>query len=148
MASSTAGPAASHERKRGLPSVRPRDLGLRLAASLVLGVVFHAAWVASFILAASLGASVAVKAVLWLFAPILTAAGFTTGLALLPQVVWRPSGSLTRAYLTVLTACAVGAAVMSPIGPMLVGFGVVAGGTAAVVFWCVIKGARTAGGAG
>ena len=100
-----------------------------------MGAVFHATWVALFIFTASQGASGIVRAMLWLTAPVVTAVGFGLGLTLLQRDDPQSKTGFARAFVTALSGCAIGAVVMSPIGPMFVGLGVLGGGTVAVAIW-------------
>ncbi len=126
----------SRPQPRHAQAVRIRNWASRVLTSVLLGVAFHAAWVTLFIFASSAGASAFVRATLWVFAPVVTAAGFATGLALVSRSLPRDSRAFTRPYLTALTGCVVGAAALSPIGPMFVGMGALAGGTLATLFRC------------
>lgn len=110
---------------------------VRVTSAVVVGAVFHAAWVASFIFIASQGASGIVRAMLWLTAPVVTAAGFGFGLTLAQRRDPESRIGFTRAFVTALSGCTIGALVMSPIGPMFVGLGVLSGGALAVVMWTV-----------
>ncbi len=110
---------------------------VRVAIAALVGAAFHAAWVALFIFTVSQGASGVVRAILWLIAPIVTAVGFGLGLTLLQRQHPQPRTGFARAFVTALSGCAIGAVIMSPIGPMFVGFGVLGGGTVAVAIWVV-----------
>jgi hypothetical protein len=105
---------------------------VRVVIAALVGAAFHAAWVVLFIFAASRDAPGFVRGVLWLIVPVVTATGFALGLALLPRREPEPGTDFTRAFLTALSGCAIGGVVMSPIGPMFVGLGVLGGGTVAV----------------
>jgi hypothetical protein len=104
---------------------------VRLATAALLGGAFHAAWVALFIFAVSQGAPGVLRATLWLTAPVVTAAGFGLGLTLSRHHEPDPRTRFGRAFVAVLSGCAIGAVVMSPIGPMFVGLGVFGGGLVA-----------------
>ncbi len=109
--------------------------GLRLVISVLTGTAFHALWVVAFIFAASRGASDMFRGILWLAAPVVGAAGFASGLTLM----WRDGRRTAGFALTfgkILSGCAIGAGLMSPIGPMFVGFGLLAGGALAAAIVC------------
>lgn len=106
-------------------------LSLRVALSLLWACVFYTAWMGAFI-AWSRSVGLVTRALLWVAAPLLTAAGFAFGLTLSRWRV-RPLGAqFTRNYAWPLLGCAVGAAVVYPFGPMLIVFGMFAAGTMAV----------------
>ncbi len=117
--------------------MRVWDFGRVVAASVLLGLVFHAAWVVLFIFASSQGASRLVKVMLWLLAPVISAVGFGTGLGAVAHGVPRRKTRFRPAFRMALIGCAIGAVVMSPLGPMVVGFGVLAGGGMAAVVQCL-----------
>lgn len=101
---------------------------IRLVIALALGGALHAAWVALFILGASLGASGIVRGALWVAGPIMTAAGYATGLTIRVRGVSPAKGRLSQVFIVVFIGCAAGAIVGRPIGPMFVGLGVFAAG--------------------
>jgi hypothetical protein len=115
---------------------------IRLVIALVLGLTLHAAWMALFILGASLGASGIVRGALWLVGPIMTAAGYATGLTIRVQGVSTLKWRFWQVFIVVLVCCAVGAIVGRPLGPMFVGLGVLAAGglsSLALVIWTARK---------
>lgn len=106
-------------------------LSLRVAVSPPWAAVFYTAWMGAFI-TWSPSAGPITRALLWLAAPVVTAAGFALGLTLFRWRV-RPRGvQFLRSYAFPLLGCAVGAAVVYPFGPMLVVFGMFVVGTLAV----------------
>ena len=104
---------------------------LRLASSLLGAVVFYAAWMAAFITVTRSG-SVVAETILWLLAPVMTAAGFAVGITVAERLTKREKSSFIRIYVWPLAGCAIGAAVVYPFGPMLIVFGMFAAGTASV----------------
>jgi hypothetical protein len=104
---------------------------VRVTVAALVGVAFHAAWVALFILAVSQGAPGSLRAILWVIAPIVTAIGFGLGLTLLQRRHPAPDTGFAHAFAIALAGCAMGAVILSPIGPMFAGFGVLGGGTIA-----------------
>ena len=105
---------------------------LRLAASLLGAGVFYSAWMAAFITATRSG-SVVAETVLWLLAPVMTAAGFAVGVTMAERLAKKQRTSFIRIYVWPLVGCAIGAAVVYPFGPMLIVFGMFAAGTASVL---------------
>ena len=106
-----------------------RRYAIRLAVALVLGGTLHAVWVALFILGASLGASGSARGALWLAAPIMTAAGYATGLTVPVRGAVPLKGRSSRVFIRVLMGCALGGIIGSPLGPMFAGLGVFGAGT-------------------
>lgn len=115
---------------------------VRLAIALVLGGALHAAWVVLFILGASLGASGIAKDALWLAAPIMTAAGYAAGLTIRVRGAPTVERRFLQLFMIVLAACAAGAIVGRPIGPMFAGLGVLAAGALSTLA-LAIRTART-----
>ena len=120
---------------RGEPALGLRRLWgalVRVTFSLLCAGVFYFIWLAVFLLAAKLDSCV-VEAVLWLLAPVVTAAGFATGIV----VFERPAN--IRVFMWPLIGCAIGAGVVYWFGPMLIVFGMFAAGTASVALREVVK---------
>jgi len=115
---------------------------VRLAIVLGLGGALHAAWVVLFILGASLGASGIAKDALWLAAPIMTAAGYAAGLTIRVRGAPTVERRFSQPFMIVLAACAAGAIVGRPIGPMFAGLGVLAAGALSALA-LAIRTART-----
>ena len=114
---------------------------LRLGSSLLGAGVFYTAWMAAFF-AATRSGSVIAETVLWLLAPVMTAAGFAVGITVAQRMARKGKSSFIRIYLWPLVGCAVGAAVVYPFGPMLIVFGMFAGGTASVAIREVVRRSR------
>jgi hypothetical protein len=108
---------------------------VRITVALLAGTAFHVAWVATFIFAASQGAPGILRAMLWLIGPLVTAIGFGLGLTLWQRHDPQRQTGFARAFMAAVSGCAIGALVMSPIGPMFVGLGILGGGTVAVAIW-------------
>jgi hypothetical protein len=106
---------------------------IRLAVALLLGVTLHAAWVAVFILGASLGASGIAKGGLWLAAPIMTAAGYATGLTIPVRGAAPLKGRFSQVFVGVWIGCALGGIIGSRVGPMFIGLGVLGAGALAAL---------------
>ena len=130
-----AGAGGGQEGNRAVPTWL-WGLCLRVAAAVLVGAAFHAAWVVLVIFASSRGASGFVRAVVWFAAPIVTATGLAAGFTLLGRRKVRHRTTFARAFLTALVGSAIGAALGSPIGPMFVGMGVLGGGASAIAVRC------------
>ena len=119
--------------------------------SVVCAGLFYFVWMATFLLTRSLHNPI-VEAALWLSAPVVTATGFATGIALsennfalcaqfsrtkLGSCFWTtPKTGRTRfhrIFIWPLIGCAIGAGVVYWFGPMLIVFGMFVAGTASVV---------------
>ena len=114
---------------------------LKVAASVLCAGVLYSLWLGAFIMLSDQVGPV-VRGVLWLLAPVVTAAGFGVGLA----VAERSSGSrkvpLVRVFVWPLAGCAVGAAAVYWYGPMLIVFSMFLLGTASVVLREILLGRR------
>jgi hypothetical protein len=110
-----------------------RSRAVRLAVALPIGVLFHVGWVAMFILGASLGAAGVARGALWACAPIMTATGFATGLAVPLRGAIRLEPTFWRLLTLELIGCTVGAIAGAPVGPMFAGLGGLAGGASCVL---------------
>ena len=108
-----------------------RGVVLRVASSLLGAGVFYVAWMASF-LAVTGSDSVITETVLWLLAPVMTAAGFAVGVNVADGLVKKRRPSFIRIYVWPLVGCTIGAAVVYPFGPMLIVLGMFAVGTTSV----------------
>ena len=104
---------------------------LRLASPLLGAGVFYLAWMAAF-LVLTRSVSVVAETVLWLLAPVMTAAGFAVGITVAERLAKKDKSSFMRIYVWPLVGCVIGAAIVYPFGPMLIVFGMFAGGTSSV----------------
>ncbi|TET53379.1 MAG: hypothetical protein E3J64_03635 [Anaerolineales bacterium] len=107
-------------------------LGIKVAVSLLCGGVCYAAWLVAFLLI-DLSNGAIVEAVLWLLAPVVTAAGFATGVLLHARLTKTSEAGFFRVALWPLIGCAAGAAAVYWFGPMLIVFSMLAAGTASVM---------------
>ncbi|MBM3333111.1 hypothetical protein FJY63_00455 [Candidatus Sumerlaeota bacterium] len=106
--------------------------------SIFFAGMLHFAWVAIFIMSAGkVGALV--KGLLWIIAPVVTAAGFTVGLVVGERLLGLTKGPFLRVFLWPLIGCAVGAAAVFWFGPMFIGFGMFLVGTASVVLRSYVR---------
>jgi hypothetical protein len=104
---------------------------VRIAVSLLCAVVFYLVWMAAFLLTTGIE-SPAVETALWLLAPVVTAAGFATGIAVRERLAGKTRPFFLRIYLWPLLGCAIGAGLVYRFGPMLIVFAMLAAGTASV----------------
>ncbi|MHC4476822.1 MAG: hypothetical protein ACYTEL_14340 [Planctomycetota bacterium] len=74
------------------------------------------------------------KAACWLSAPLLTGLGFALPIVIFERLAGDAKEDLRRTLLWPMAACAVGAAVIFPFGPMLIVFAMFMAGTAAVIW--------------
>ncbi len=104
---------------------------VRIAFSLLCASIFYLAWMAVFLLATSAD-SPAVETILWLLAPVVTAAGFATGAAIMERRAGKTRVPFLRIYLWPLIGCAAGAGAVYWFGPMLIVFAMLAAGSASI----------------
>lgn len=103
----------------------------RIAFSLLCASISYLVWMAAFLLCTRVD-SHALETVLWLLAPVITAAGFAAGTAIMERRARKTGGSFLRIYIWPLIGCVAGAAVVYWFGPMLIVFAMLAAGTASV----------------
>lgn len=103
----------------------------RMAVSVLSAGAFFVAWLAAFLTAAKTDIYV-VKAVGWLSAPIVTAAGFAAGMAALGLLTGSSNYKFLATFQWTLIGCTVGAVAVCWFGPMLIVFGMFIAGTASV----------------
>ena len=104
---------------------------VRIALSLLCAVIFYLAWMAVFILTTRLD-SPAVETMLWLLAPVITAAGFATGIAARERLAGKTRTRFLSIFLWPLIGCAIGAGIVYWFGPMLIVFAMFFTGTASI----------------
>ena len=105
---------------------------IRVALSELGASLFFLAWLAVFLLTRDASSS-ALHALRGLLGPAVTALGFTAGLAVGERVTRAQMPPFWRVLLWPMAGCAIGAGAVYPFGPMLIVFGMFAGGTASVV---------------
>ncbi len=103
---------------------------LKITVSLLLGGGCYSIWLAVFLLAVKSENSVA-QGALFFLAPLVTAAGFAAGIA----VFERRGGfdALRTSWTWPLIGCVVGSVSVYWLGPMLIVFTMLAGGTLSVI---------------
>jgi hypothetical protein len=104
---------------------------VRVVVSLLCGGAFYFVWMAAFLLAIKLD-SLVVEAVLWLLAPVVTAAGFAVGIVAYERLTSTTRTGLFRIFIWPLIGCAIGAGAVYWFGPMLIVFGMFVAGTVSV----------------
>jgi hypothetical protein len=106
---------------------------VRVVCSLVFAGIFYTGWMAVAIAAFKARIdSVAVRAILWLCAPIVTGAGFAVEVVLFELLPGTGRSKIVDIYRWSLIGCAIGAGVVVWFGPMLIVFGMFAGGAVSV----------------
>ena len=105
---------------------------LRVACSALFAGVTYFVWMAAFIYLKDTGGQ-ALRALLWLAAPVATALGFAVGAVLHERFAGGRRDRFARVYLWPLVGCFVGAVVVFPFGPMLIVFGMFLMGTASMI---------------
>jgi hypothetical protein len=112
----------------------------RFVLSVTCGAAFYVAWMAIFLATAPYHArSPLVRGALWVLGPVVTGVGYTTGAAVFMRL--RRLGPIPFGRLLgfPLLGCAVGAAVVSPCGPMLIVFGMCFMGSMAVLLFELLE---------
>lgn len=112
-----------------------KDLGrllAKVALSLLFGGIFFVVWVGAFIQISHLN-NAAWEAVGWIIGPVITAAGFATGIVIHEVLSRTRRTGFFRIFPWPLIGCAAGAGAVYWFGPMLIVFGMFVAGTASVV---------------
>ncbi len=112
---------------------------MKAAVSLLLGAVYYAAWLAAFLFLNRLE-NAQLERALFILAPVVTAAGFATGVTLVEKLGGMPRTGFFLSWVWALMGCAVGALAVYFYGPMLIVFTMLAGGTLAVVYRDITRG--------
>jgi hypothetical protein len=115
----------------------------RFIVSVLFGAAFYLAWMALF-LACSAHRSPLFPGLLWILAPIITGLGFFAGAALFIRFRRLPHPPLHHLYLYPLTGCSISAAVVFPLGPMLIVFGMCLLGSLSIVLFELVDLRRSA----
>lgn len=101
----------------------------KVAASLFLAGLFYGCWMAVAIYAFKADLHTVVRLGLWLLAPPVTAAGFAAGVRLSELLPTTTRGSFLNAFKWSFAACAISAAGVCWLGPMLIVPAMLATGT-------------------
>ena len=103
----------------------------RIAVSLLSACILYIAWMAVFLVSTRVDSPV-VETVLWLLAPVTTAAGFAAGMAIMERRARKTRASFLGIYVWALIGCASGAGMVYRFGPMLIAFAMLTAGTASM----------------
>jgi len=76
--------------------------------------------------------------ILWLVAPVVTATGFATGIAIVEHLTRMSKTKFLRIFIWPMIGCAIGAGAVYWHGPMLIVFTMLAAGTASIALREVI----------
>ena len=106
-------------------------LFIRIIVSVILAGIFYTGWLAVAIPVLKSGHLFA-KALCWLLAPVVTAAGFAAGIAIFELLPGTRKSKPRDIILWPLAGCAIGAAVVFFFGPMLIVFAMFALGAAGI----------------
>jgi len=106
---------------------------MQVFVSLVFAGFFYVLWMAVTIIAFKSDSGKIIMGLLWIIAPLATAAGFTIGIWLFDLALKRSGQKFFDIYKWPLTGCAVGAIIVAPFGPMLIVFGMFGLGTLSVI---------------
>jgi hypothetical protein len=101
----------------------------KVAASLLVAGLFYGCWMAAAIYAFTANVHAVVRLGLWLLAPPVTAAGFAAGFWLFELLGSSTKGGFAGAFKWAFAACAVSAAAVCWLGPMLIVPAMLATGT-------------------
>ena len=104
---------------------------VRIACSLLCAIAFYLVWMAAFLLATRVDSPV-LETILWLLAPVITAAGFATGTAIAERRAGMTRAPFLHIYIWPLIGCAAGVGAVYWFGPMLIVFAMLAAGTASI----------------
>ncbi len=105
---------------------------VKVLVSILFAGVFYFVWMGMYIVGLKMTHSI-VTTVLWLFAPMVTAAGFIVGIILVEKRTMIHGVNFFRIYIWLLIGCAVGFGAVYWFGPMLIVFGMFVAGTASVI---------------
>jgi hypothetical protein len=108
-------------------------ISVKTAVSLLAAGMFYAAWLAVYLVILRLEHGQLERA-LFILAPVVTAAGFATGTALVERVRNESRTGFFLSWVWSLSGCAIGAIAVYWYGPMLIVFTMLAGGTIAVAY--------------
>jgi hypothetical protein len=107
-------------------------LFVRIIISVIFAGIFYTGWMAIAIPVLKSGPLFA-KALCWLLAPVVTASGFASGIAIFELLPGTRKSKPRDIILWPLASCIIGAAVVFFFGPMLIVFAMFALGTAGIL---------------
>jgi len=106
----------------------------RIALSVIFAGIFYTGWMAVAIPITKSGfGGLAVQAIMWILAPIVTGLGFAAGLKVFELLPSTNKTSFWEIYKWSLAGCAIGCVIVWAFGPMLIVFGMFVIGTLSVV---------------
>jgi len=117
----------------------------RVVVSVLGGGLFYTGWLAVF-LGMFKDSHAPVKALLWMVAPVITAAGFAVGLMVAQHLTEARREAFIRTFRWPLVGCILGAVVVVWFGPMLIVFGMFLVGTGSVALRELVAQTRTGNG--
>jgi hypothetical protein len=113
---------------------------VRAVLSVIFAGIFYTGWMAFAIpVFKSEFGGLALKAVTWILAPILTGLGFSAGSKIFELLPTTCKTSFLEIYKWCLTGCVIGAGIVWVFGPMLIVFGMFIAGTMSVVLHEVVR---------
>ena len=107
-------------------------LFVRIIISAIFAGIFYTGWLALAIPILKSG-SLFAKALCWLSAPVVTAAGFATGIVIFELLPGTRKSKFHDITLWPLAGCVIGAAVVFFFGPMLIVFSMFGLGTTSIL---------------
>ena len=107
-------------------------LFVRIIISVIFAGIFYTGWMAIAIPVLKSSHSFA-RAICWLSAPVVTASGFASGIAIFELLPGTRKSKPRDIILWPLAGCSIGAAVVFYFGPMLIVFAMFALGTAGIL---------------
>jgi hypothetical protein len=117
--------------QRAVEMKRLATVLFRVGISVLFAAIFYVGWLAVF-LGLFKDSGISVKAVLWVIAPVVTAAGFAVGLMAANRLTGIRRVAFPRTFAWPLVGCALGAVSVVWFGPMLIVFGMFLIGTGTV----------------
>jgi hypothetical protein len=105
---------------------------IRTLAALLCGGIAYTGWLALFLLTANLK-SAWLQTAWWVLAPLETAIGFTSGIALSERLTAARKSRFFHILVWPLVGCVFGAGAVYWLGPMLIVFGMFAAGAAGTI---------------
>ena len=113
-------------------------LFVKIIVSVIFAGIFYTGWLAVAIPVLKSGLLFA-KALCWLLAPVVTAAGFASGIAIFELLPGTRKSKPRDIVFWPLAGCAIGAAVVFFFGPMLIVFAMFALGAAGILTKEIIR---------
>ncbi|MFQ6035559.1 MAG: hypothetical protein ACE5NM_06890 [Sedimentisphaerales bacterium] len=116
------------------------EVFIRVIFSIIFAGIFYIGWMAIAIPALKSGLeSLILKAIIWLAAPLTTAAGFATGVAIFELFPGTRKSKFLNIFKWSLIGCVIGAGSVVWFGPMLIVFGMFLAGTSSVTLKEIVR---------